>query len=244
MKTLHILPNQRTADILRRAGVPQQSIFAFPVLLAETDRSQWADCIPHDIYTYDKIIVWHGNDANSLLLLALLSTLHLPLWHINACKHKRMLRRKEVLKKRNAPLINIVTMSEKGIRLLYGKEKPVHWWQILRNKKRWNYAFKFPMELVQHDNKGLYFFANEWIEALCLCHLDDTAQPLTIVLSKIMTYLEMNNEYFSEGFLAEYLHHLAGKGIIEMHPTANRAKEKFGQLTDVNYQLRRTSHPS
>lgn len=31
MNTLHILPNERTANILRRAGVPKESIYAFPV---------------------------------------------------------------------------------------------------------------------------------------------------------------------------------------------------------------------
>ena len=75
MNTLHILPNERTADILRRAGVPKESIYAFPVLLAETDRYLWEYYVPNEIEKYDKVIVWHGNDANSLLLLALFSTL-------------------------------------------------------------------------------------------------------------------------------------------------------------------------
>lgn len=239
MNTLHILPNERTADILRRAGVPKGNIYAFPVLLAESDRSLWEHFIPDNIKQYDRIIVWHGNDANSLLLLALFSTLKLPLWHIDACKHKRLLRKKNVIFK-TTKFINMVTMSDMGIRVLFGKETKVLWWRLFWNKKRWADSLMFPDDLIQRDSKGLYFFGKEPVEALCLWHTDEEYQPMATVLAKIMTHLDLYNEYVSEVYIVNCLHKLAEEGTLDMKPL-NGVQIKLGTMSDLNYEIKCTT---
>lgn len=237
MKVLHILPNERTADILRRAGVPKENIFAFPVLLAESDRSLWEHFIPNNIKQYDRIIVWHGNDANSLLLLALFCTLHVPLWHIDASKHKHLLHKKKVISKKTK-FINMITMSEIGIRALYGKTRKVLWWKLFWNKKRWADSLKFPDDLIQCDSKGLYFFGKEPIEALCLWHTDEEYQPMVSILTNIMTHLDLYNEYVSEAYIVNCLRKLTKDGALDMKPL-DGAQIKLGTMKDLNYEIKR-----
>ena len=238
MNVLHILPNQRTADILRRSGVSKENIYAFPVLLAESDRSLWKNFIPNDIKQYDRIIVWHGNDANSLLIYALFCMLDVPLWHIDAYQHQNHLFKHHVTGKRKTIQINMTMMTDIGARVLYGNEQKVRWWQVLWNKRQWKKALLFPNELIQRNLKGLCYFGKDKIEALCLSHITQDYQPMTSVLAKMMTHLELYHEYVSEGYLVQCLRKLEGEGKLEIRPTTG-AKIKFGSLTDVNYEIKR-----
>lgn len=238
MKVLHILPNERTADILRRAGVPTENIYAFPALLAETDRYLWEYHVPNELEKYDKIIVWHGNDTNSLLLLALFGTLKLPLWHIDACKHKRLLRKYHIIKNRKSRIINMVTMSEMGVRLLYGKEKPVRWWQTFRHKRLWRFALEQSDALFLQDKRGLYRLDKSYVYDFCLLSISENFQPMTKAITGIMIDLAEIHCYVSEQLIAKCIDELVLLGAVEKRPTQNRAKEKLGHLTDVNYEIR------
>lgn len=237
MSTLHILPNERTADILRRAGVPKESIYAFPVLLAETDRSLWEYYAPPEIEKYDKVIVWHGSDANSLLLLALFCSLKLPLWHIDASRHRHLLYRHKVITTRKNSNISMVTMSEMGIRLLYGKERPIRWWQILWNKRRWNYFLEHSDDVVQQHRRGLYCFDKQFAYDFCYLNVSETFQPMTSIIVKTLMHMAEEKVFVSETFVAKCLDDLAEAGYLEKRPTTSRAKEKLGLLTDVNYEI-------
>ena len=95
-------------------------------------------------------------------------------------------------------------------------------------------------DLIQRDSKGLYFFGKEPIEALCLWHTDEEYQPMATVLAKIMTHLDLYNEYVSEEYIVNCLHKLEAEGKLEIRPTTG-AKIKFGPLTDVNYEIKCTT---
>ncbi|MCQ2348395.1 MAG: hypothetical protein MJZ65_04315 [Paludibacteraceae bacterium] len=238
MKVLHILPNERTADILRRAGVPKESIYAFPVLLAETDRYLWEYYVPNEIEKYDKIIVWHGNDANSLLLLALFCSLKLPLWHIDASRHKHLPCQHKVITTRKNSNINMVTMSEMGVRLLYGKEKPVRWWQVLWNKRRWNCALEHSDDIVQQDRRGLYCLDKKYAYDFCYLSVSETFQPMTSIIVKTLMHMAEEKVFVSETFVAKCLDDLAEAGHLEKRPLTTGVKERLGQLTNVQYEIR------
>lgn len=72
----------------------------------------------------------------------------------------------------------------------------------------------------------------------CLINISKNFQPMTMAITGIMIDMAETQIYVSEQFIAKCIDELVHYGVVEKRPTQNRAKEKLGHLTDVNYEIR------
>lgn len=134
MMELHITASNYTTELVLRAGItPSNLIYTFPMPFLN-DRSLWRGYLPPQIKKFDKVIFWHEDDVNSILLLALLSTLQVKLWHIEI-PH---------------------TLQEKDVPLFYQIMQPVNEDEEPANRHLWEYALQKPKEPMTKDSSSPY----------------------------------------------------------------------------------------
>lgn len=131
---LHITTNNYTTELVRRAGItPSVLIYTFPMPFLN-DRSLWRGYLPPQIRKFDKVIFWHENNVHSMLLLALLSTLQVKLWHIEI-PH---------------------TLPEEDVPLLYQTMQSIDEEKEPSNRRLWEYALKKPKEMMEENPSSPY----------------------------------------------------------------------------------------
>lgn len=141
MKVLHITPNDRTAHIVQSALKKAQDdviVRSFPISLLyghlpyrindDTIPSMTCNGKEHELSAFmklpfkdfDKVILWHGNDAESMLLLYWLCSLNIRLYHIDATRSRHLFRAESGMQ--NAKIIPMGNMFDMGIRSLLNTE--------------------------------------------------------------------------------------------------------------------------
>jgi len=232
MHALHIAPNERTAVIIRKL-VPQDRVFAYPILLAESDRTKWYAFLPDDLHKYAPVIVWHGNDANSLLLFYMLCSCHLPLRHIDLCTWKYTIF--------NHPksIMNMITMSERGIRMVMGTQSEVSKWHRWINALRWKRLLLRPQQLVLLNSKyHLCYGSCQQLNQLILNQLTPDYAPISGIILGVMNTYNRTDNYISESFLSQRIHQLAQRGKLDIRPIESKASIQMGQHTRTNYEVK------
>ena len=95
----------------------------------------------------DQVIVWHGNDAESILLFAWCCTLPMSLYDIDAYAHRAVLVESGIITK-NRKVVAMGNLPERGIRALFYKMRPVSRWKRWMGALQWKYWLaKCPADL-------------------------------------------------------------------------------------------------
>lgn len=244
MKILHITPNERTAQIIKKAAneKTEMSVLAFPVsliyghipyritkesvkLMTQDELKQRAilDFLAIPFNEYDRIIVWRSDDAESMLLLYYLCSLNMQLYYIDVTSACFLLH--EVSK------IPIGNMSERGIRYLmdteikltsmYRRYASLCWWYHTQSRRE---GFR------AHDRFG--FIRNrrlDYYDNIILAFCSEKFMNVSYIIGLTIMEVGKSGNVIHDWFIFERLQIFAQEGLIETRHSPFNAKIKFAK---------------
>lgn len=239
MKILHIAPNKMAEklDRILRVGHSDTQVWSFPSFLTIGAISN----IEFRMHP-DQVIVWHGNDAESVLLFAWCCTLPVPLYHIDAYAHRAVLLESGIISK-GRTIVAMGNLPERGIRALFYKTQPVSRWKRWIGGLQWKYWHaKCPTDLRVLNSRGhLVAVKADYYDNLLYFNISETFRSVTYTIGLTMLAIEQSGNFVPDTFLMDRLNRMIEKGVVEQRPWHNdKIKLSLaGTSARYNFEIRK-----
>ena len=240
MKILHIAPNkmEEKLDRILRVGHSDAQVWSFPSALTVGVISADIELQIHP----DQVIVWHGNDAESILLFAWCCTLPMSLYDIDAYAHRAVLVESGIIPK-NRKVVAMGNLPERGIRALFYKMRPVSRWKRWMGALQWKYWLaKCPADLrVLNSHGRLMAVEADYYDNLLYFNMSETFRSVTYTLGLTMLAIEQSGNFVPDTFLIDRLTVMIANGLVEQRPWHNdKIKLSLaGTSTSYNFEIRK-----
>jgi len=190
---------------------------------------------------YDKMIIWHGNDAESLLLFYWCCTSHIPLFQIDVYANRHILEQRSIISA-DKRVVTAGNLPERGIRALFHTARKVNllhkWWGALR----WKYWSKRPTDLRILNKRGhLVAVSADYFDELLYSNISDKFRSATYSIALTLLAIEQSGNVIPDDFLLERLEELIASGKVEKRPCqSNKVHLSLaGVRSNLNFEIRK-----
>jgi hypothetical protein len=245
MKVLHITPNDRTAHIVQSALAKEQDevlVRSFPVSLlyghlpyrineasipsmsCNGREQELSAFLKLPFSDFNKVILWHSNDAESMLLLYWLCSLNIPLYYIDAASSRYLLREKCVM--HHAKIIPMGNMSDMEIRHLLNTE--IKMTPIYRRYASlcWYYHCCFhngELRILNH-NGSIVRRSTGYYDDLILDNCPNAFMNISYTIGLTINAAGRNGNIVHEWFVYNRIRHLISSGLLTSRKSETSAK--------------------